>query len=64
MQPISKSDLICTTCGHLYDKELRVCTCYSEEFKDSEEYIEDGGKTVVRNIIPFKKYLQNKYGGR
>jgi hypothetical protein len=27
MQPVTKSELICLTCGHVYDKNLPICTC-------------------------------------
>ena len=64
MQPKSKSYLYCTTCNHLYDINLEVCTCWDKSKQLSTELIESGFKPHFRNIIPFKQYIKEKYGGK
>jgi hypothetical protein len=60
MQPRSNSDLYCISCGHLYDPDLPICTCYDKEFKDSEEFVEDNGKSLKRKVIKYSVYKANK----
>lgn len=64
MQPVSKSELICTTCVHLYDPNFNICTCHKSENEVSQEYLKEGGKIHIRRVVPFKEYLKDKYGGK
>jgi hypothetical protein len=44
MQPVSKSELVCQVCGHIYDPVIKICTC-------DEEY---------RKIVTWKQYVKHK----
>jgi len=61
MQPVSKSDLHCVTCGHLFDESIRVCTCV-----DPKDVLEgdESGRKPIRRVVKFKDYLKEKYGGK
>lgn len=43
MQSVSKSDMRCKTCNHVYDENVAICTCKPEN----------------RNIVEFKEYLRS-----
>lgn len=61
-QPVSKSDLWCLTCNHVYDPNFRICTCM-----DAECYREFGIEEAtqpIRRVVPFKTYLKDKYAGK
>lgn len=41
MQPVSNSDLMCLKCVHLYDPEIKVCTCIEPQIVHFKKYIKD-----------------------
>jgi hypothetical protein len=62
MQPISNSDMVCETCGHLYDPIFRVCTCMKPE--EYREFGIEDAKQPIRRIMPYKDYVKEKFGGK
>lgn len=55
MLPVSNSNLVCETCGHLYDPYFRVCTCYPP---NSVEVHEDANKLPIRHVMPYQEYAK------
>lgn len=61
-QPVSESNLWCTTCGHVYDPLFRICTCMSAE--SYKEYGTEDANQPIRRVIPFKQYIKEKYADK
>ena len=63
MQPVSKSEMVCISCGHLFDANFRVCTCIDPTGM-TEEMLEELGRHPVRRVVPYKQYVVDKFGGK
>jgi hypothetical protein len=41
-----------------------VCTCHGSEKEVAPEYLEVVGKIPIRNVMPYKQYVKEKFGAK
>jgi hypothetical protein len=62
MQPVSDSDMVCVTCGHLFDEKFRICTCLRPE--EYRQFGIEDAKQPIRKIMLYKEYVKEKFQGK